>query len=150
MFSIVAWVAQHTFDLVSAAGIIAGLGFTAASFREDTRSRRLANLIKLTQQHRDIWEETQSNPRLVRVIDSKADLYTKPISVEESQFVVLVILHLHCWYRAIQEGEVESLDGLSKDVREFFALPIPGRVWNEKKEFQDRDFVQFVESVRKL
>lgn len=149
MTTAILWLVHHGFDLISAVGIIAGLGFTTASFREDTRSRRLSNLITLTQQHRDIWEEIQSNPRLMRVMDAKVDLFTKPITTEETQFVVLLILHLHCWYRAITEEEVETLDGLGKDVKEFFALPIPLAIWNSKREFYDFEFVRFVDEMRR-
>lgn len=141
------WIGNHAFDLLSAVGIISSLGFTAVSFREDTRSRRLNNLVRLTEQHRDIWEESQNNPRLSRVRDSKADLYTKPVTAEEAQFVMLLMFHLHCWYRAILGKEVSDLEGLEKDIRSFFERPIPQQVWQERKSFFDRDFRQFVDEL---
>ena len=144
------WMSQHGFDLLSAAGIVSGFLFTSASFRADTRSRRLANLITLTQQHRDLWEETMKNPHLNRVTNPKAELGNKPITHGESQFVVLLILHLHCWFRAIQNSEVRGVEGLSRDMKLFFSLPIPRRVWEEKRAFQDRDFVEFVDKARGL
>src|SRR5687767_3564731 len=101
-----AWFAQHGLELLEAIGIAAGLFYTAASFRADTRSRRLSNLVNLTKQHRDIWEEMLGKSSLVRVKDPKADLYTKPVTPDEARLVVFLILHLHCWYRAILEGEV--------------------------------------------
>jgi len=103
------WLAQHGLEVLSAVGIIAGLGFTAASFRADTRSRRLTNLVSLAQQHRDIWEEVQSNPALARVIDPNADLYTNPVTTQEAIFVGHLLLHLHSWYRLMEKGEVRSL-----------------------------------------
>jgi hypothetical protein len=139
------WLAQHGFEVLSAVGIIAGLAFTAASFRADTRSRRLNNLVSLTQQHRDIWEEIQSNPSLARVIDPNADLYTKPVTPQEAVFVGHLLLHLHSWYRLMRGGEVRAFDGLSLDMKAFFAMPIPINVWNERREFFDLDFVDFVE-----
>jgi len=147
MWNAVIWIASHSFDLISAVGIIAGLGFTTASFREDTRSRRLSNLVRLTEQHRDIWEESQNNPKLARIRDPQADLYTKPVTPEETQFVMLLMFHLHCWYRAIQEGEVNVLEGLEMDIQNFFNRPIPRHVWNERKAFFDSDFRKFVEGV---
>ena len=147
MLTVLAWMAQHGFDLLSAAGIVSGLGFTAASFREDIRSRRLANLVTLTQQHRDIWEESQSNPSLARVRSSVADLYTKPVTAEETQFVMLLMFHLYCWYRASLGGEVNVLEGLEQDVKSFFTRPIPHHVWNERKAFFDRDFRHFVDDI---
>ena len=144
------WMSQHGFDLLSAAGIVSGFLFTSASFRADTRSRRLANLITLTQQHRDIWEKTLQKPHLHRVTDPKVELGITPITPEESQFVVLLILHLYCWFRALQNREVRGVEGLSRDMKLFFSLPIPRRVWEEKRAFQDRDFVEFVDKARGL
>lgn len=147
MPSLLSWIGSHAFDLLSAVGIIAGLAFTTASYRENTRSRRLTNLVRLTEQHRDIWEESQNNPKVARIRDPKADLYTKPVTAEESQFVMLLMFHLHCWYRAIQGKEVSSLDGLEKDIRNFFNRPLPRHVWEDRKSFFDRDFRQFVDEL---
>mgnify|MGYP000856693403 CR=1 FL=1 len=145
MSSLLLWASEHIFDLISATGIIAGLGYTALSFREDTQSRRLTNLVRLTEQHRDIWEEAQNNPKVHRVLDAEADLYTKPVTAEEATFVMLLLFHLHCWYRAILHGEVEALEGLKKDMNTVFALPIPRQVWQERKGYFDADFRRFVD-----
>lgn len=147
MSGFVSWMGNHTLDLLSAVGIVSSLAFTAVSFREDTRSRRLNNLVKLTEQHRDIWEESQGNPKLARVRDAKADLYTKPVTAEEAQFVMLLMFHLHCWYRAILGKEVAALEGLEKDIRSFFSKPVPRYVWEERKSFFDRDFRRFVDDL---
>lgn len=147
MSILLSWISNHLFDLLSAGGLIASLGFTAASFREDTRSRRLSNLLKLTEQHRDIWEESQSNLKLARIRDPHADLYTKPVTPEEAQFVMLLMFHLHCWYQAIQEGEVNILEGLELDILNFFSRPVSRQVWNERKAFFDRSFRQFVDDI---
>jgi hypothetical protein len=141
------WIGNHAFDLLSSVGIISSLAFTAVSFREDTRSRRLNNLVRLTEQHRDIWEESQNNPKLARIRDAEADLYTKPVTAEETQFVMLLMFHLHCWYRAIEGKEVSSLDGLEKDIRNFFSRPVPRHVWEERKSFFDRDFRRYVDDL---
>lgn len=141
------WIGNHAFDLLSAVGIISSLAFTAVSFREDTRSRRLNNLVRLTEQHRDIWEESQNNLKLARIRDAKADLYTKPVTAEETQFVMLLMFHLHCWYRAIQGKEVSNLDGLEKDIRNFFSRPVTRHVWEDRKSFFDRDFRRFVDDL---
>ena len=144
------WMSQHGFDLLSAAGIVSGFLFTSASFRADTRSRRLANLITLTQQHRDIWEKALQKPHLHRVIDPKAELGTTPITPEESQFVVLLILHLYCWFRVLQYRDVRGVEGLSRDIKSFFSLPIPLRIWEEKQSYYDQDFVAFVDKARRF
>ena len=50
------WMDNHGFDLLEAVGIIASLTFTAVSFRRDDRSRRVGNLLTLTQSHREVWK----------------------------------------------------------------------------------------------
>jgi hypothetical protein len=147
MPSLLSWIGSHALDLLSALGIVSSLAFTAVSFREDTRSRRLNNLVRLTEQHRDIWEESQNNPKIARIRDPKADLYTKPVTAEEAQFVMLLIFHLHCWFRAIQEREVTALEGLEQDIQSFFNRPIPRHVWSERKAFFDADFRDFVDGI---
>jgi len=139
------WLAQHGFDLISSFGIVAGLLFTSATYRSDTRSRRLSNLISLTQQHRAIWDNFIQKPALERVLNSNANLKTKPVTAEEDQFVGLLILHLYCWFRAVEADEVKDVEGLSRDIRAFFDLPIPRKIWYERREFYDADFAWFVE-----
>jgi hypothetical protein len=63
MPGLLSWIGNHVFDLLSAVGIISSLVYTSASFREGTRSRRLGNLLTLTQQHREIWEKSLGNPK---------------------------------------------------------------------------------------
>jgi hypothetical protein len=147
MPSLLSWIGSHALDLLSALGIVSSLAFTAVSFREDTRSRRLNNLVRLTEQHRDIWQESQNNPKLARIRDPKADLYTKPVTAEEAQFVMLLMFHLHCWFRAIQQGEVRVLEGLEMDIRNFLGRPVPKDVWEQRKAYFDPDFRHFVDAI---
>lgn len=39
-----------------------------------------------------------------------------------------------------------KLEGMQKDIKAFFSLPIPKAVWEQVKPFQDEDFVEFVEN----
>ena len=54
---------------------------------------------------------------------------------------------IYCVYRATKLGMYPHLEGLRRDVREFYSLPIPSQVWERMKSFQDRDFVSFVEDA---
>jgi len=44
-----------------------------------------------------------------------------------------------------REGMFVKLQGLRADVKDFMSLPIPKRVWERLKPFQDDEFVAFVE-----
>lgn len=137
----------HASEWISLFGILSGLGITTHSLRKETKARQLSNLLTLTQQQREIWEKIHDNPSLVRVLLTQVDLKTNPITRQETFFVNEVILHVLCWYRAINEHEVQALDGLERDIAEFFSLPIPKSIWNMKKSYFDTDFVNFVSNA---
>lgn len=139
------WIIEHWLDFLQSVGIIAGLLFTVHTIRTDAKSRRIANLIAFTQQNRDIWKQMYERPELARVFESEVDLDRAPVTNEERLFAKLLILHLDSVHRAMKEDMFVSLSGLQKDIRMSFARPVLRAVWEEIKEFQDNDFVAFVE-----
>ncbi|HUZ08189.1 MAG TPA: hypothetical protein VMV89_11970 [Candidatus Paceibacterota bacterium] len=68
------WLAENWFNLFSSLGIIGGLCFTVVSLRSETKTRRIANLLTVTANYREIWKEFFHSPELTRVIDPKADV----------------------------------------------------------------------------
>lgn len=142
------WVSQNWFNLFSAIGIIAGLWFTAFSLRSETKTRRIANLLTITANHREIWKEFLNNPKLARVRDAGADIVKQPVTDDERLFVIMVILHINSAYYSMKDGLVVKLDGLRGDVAQILARPVPKAIWEKIKQFQNDDFVAFVESCR--
>ena len=139
------WIGEHWFDLLQTVGIVGGLLFTARTTLKDDQSRKIANLIAIKQQYREIWKELYDRPQLGRMLEKGVNLNTHPISTEESLFVKLLILHLDTVYRAMKAGMFVSLEGLQEDVREFFSSPIPRTIWSKMRPYQDKDFVRFIE-----
>jgi hypothetical protein len=140
------WFQDNSFDLLQCVGIIGGLLFTAASFRANGKARRVANLIAITHHHREIWTQLYKQPELSRVVKPTVDLRREPVTEGEELFVDLLILHLSSSYHAMREGVFVKPQGLRKDIRWFFALPIPRAVWRKSRVLQDEDFVKFIES----
>jgi len=140
------WTLQNWFNLFSAAGIIGSLWFAAISLRSETRTRRIANLLAITANHREIWKEFLNNQKLERVRDPAADTAKHPVTDVERVFINLVIQHVNSVYRAMNDQLVIKMEGVRRDIAQFFSLPIPKSVWGRTKLFQDRDFVVFVES----
>jgi len=138
------WIAQNWFELLQTVGIIGGLVFTAFSVSKDDKSRKIANLIAIKQQHREIWRELFDRPRLMRVLKPDVDLNTEDVTDEEALFVKLLFLHLASVHRANQAGMFVEIQALDKDIREFVALPIPRAIWNRLKPFLDKDFIELV------
>lgn len=142
------WIFQNIFNLLTAIGIIGGLWFTAVSLRSEAKTRRIANLLTIIANHREVWKGFSNDSALARVLDASADPVKQPVTEAEETFVNLVILHISSAYYAMKDELVVKLDGLRRDVAEFFSLPIPGTVWEKSKILQNDDFVAFVESCR--
>ena len=139
------WISHNWFALVHTGAVSGGLFLTGIAFWLDARARRVANLIRLTEQHRELWERMCSQPELARILDPDADLVKSPVTAEEELFVIFVILHLSNSYYGMRAGFFQKPHGLRRDIELFFSLPIPSVVWEKVKELQDRPFVSFVE-----
>ena len=142
------WFLQNWFNLFSAIGIIAGLWFTAFSLRSETKTRRIANLLTITANHREIWKEFLTNPKLARIRDASTDLEKQPVTDAERVFVTMIILHISSVYYAMKDELVVKLEGLRRDVAQFLSLPIPKAIWERMKVFQNEALVRFIEECR--
>lgn len=140
------WLLENWFTLLSAMGIIGGLFFTAFSLRSEAKTRRIAHLLTITANHREVWKEFSHNPQLARVLDASANVLKQPVTPEEEIFVNLVLLHISSVYYAMKDELVIKLEGLRRDVAQFLSLPIPRAIWEKSKLVQNDNFVAFVES----
>lgn len=142
------WLAENGFIVLNALGVVAGLFFTGYSLHSETKTRRIANLLALTEGHRDIWKELFRSPHLGRVLDTTADIAKQPITRDEEIFANLVIQHLSVVFHAMRNELTIKPEGLRRDVWWFFSLPIPSTVWNQLKVLHNDKFVAFVEECR--
>ena len=138
------WINDNWFNLLNAFGIIGGLLFTAHSLRSETETRRIANLLTLVQNHRELWKEFINHPELGRILDSSVNLDAHPVTTAETAFVTMMIQHLGGAFQTMQSGLLIQQEGLRQDVATFFTLPIPHAIWQETKAFQNDDFLAFV------
>jgi hypothetical protein len=139
------WMSHNWFALVQTGALLAGLFLIGTALLFEARARRVANLIRLTQQHRDLWERMYSQPELARIFDPDADPVQAVITPQEETFVIFIILHLSSTYYAMRSGFFQKMHGLRKDIARIFSLPIPRAVWEKVKDLQDAPFVKFVE-----
>jgi hypothetical protein len=142
------WASQNWFNLFSAIGIIGSLWVAVFSLRSDAKTRRIANLLTITANHREIWKEFLNNPKLARVRDAGANTAKQPVTDAERVFVTFVILHMSSVFHAMSDQLVVKVEGLRRDIAQFFSLPITREVWEKIKVFQNDDFVAFVESCQ--
>lgn len=139
------WLSQNWFALLQTGVLGGGLLLVGIAVWLEARARRVGNLIRLTQQHRNLWERMYTDPLLARILDPDADLTEKPVTAEEEMFVIFLVLHLNSTYYAMRAGLFQKLHGLRKDIERFFSLPIPRTVWLKVQDLQDESFVRFVE-----
>lgn len=140
------WLLTNWFTLLNAVGVIGGLFFTAFSLHSQNQTRRIANLLTITANHREVWKEYSHNSQLKRVLDASVNLIKQPVTPEEEVFVNSVLLHISSVYYAMRDELVIKLEGLRRDVSQFLSLPIPRAIWEKSKLVQNDDFVAFVES----
>lgn len=140
------WLAENWFNLLNSVGIIGGLWFTAVSLHSEAKTRRVANLLTITANYREVWQEFFRSPELARVIEPSADLSKQPVTPAEEFFVNLIISHISSVHEALKDELLTKQEGLRQDVRSFFSLPVPKAVWSATKLLQNRDFAAFIES----
>jgi hypothetical protein len=143
------WLTENWFNLFSSLGIIGGLWFTTVSLHSETKTRRVANLLTITANYREVWKEFFRSSELARVVDPVANVAKQPVTPAEEFFVSLVISHTSSVYEAIKDELLTKQEGLRRDVGLFFSLPIPNAVWTKSKLLQNQDFAAFIESSLK-
>lgn len=142
------WIAHNWFEAIQTLGIVAGLVFPTLTLRADIKSRRIDNLFALTEHHQEIWNLFHQSPHLARILKPRVNLRHAPVTTQEKLFVKALILHLSGTHQAMRAGLFSEPDALHRDIRSFFALPIPREVWERAKIYQNREFVVFVEEAR--
>ena len=140
------WLRDNWFVFLQSAGIIGGLFFTALSIRQGTTARRVTDLLTLTEQHRELWNEVYRRPELGRVFASTIDLIANPVTVAEERFLNEVVVHFTTGWLLARKKSLITMEALKADSGSFFELPLPRAVWEQTKSARDPAFVRFVES----
>jgi len=150
------WVSENWVNIVTAVSGIGGLWAAvfalldnAKARREETKARRVANLLTITANHRELWKMPLLYPALARVIDPMADVAKQPPTPAEEFFMSMAISHTGSTYEALKDELMTSQEGLSRDVQSFYSLPVPQAVWQRTKLLQNQDFAAFIESSLK-
>jgi len=143
---ILGWIGARWFELLQATSVLAGLFFAVRTLRMDIKERRIQNLFTVNEAHRSIWSALYERPELARILDEKIDVKEHPPTLEEKRFVHFLILHLRASFKARKYGMEFDDDAIALDISDFFSKPIPRVVWQWTKQFQDADFVQFVDT----
>lgn len=142
---ILIWVKANWFHLVQTVSLVLSLVFTGKSLQQAFKAQQLSNLFSLTSFHREIWSLTFTRPELRRVLKTDVDLTKEPITDDERQFIKLLILHLSCTYEGARRNSIVPIENIKSDVEDFFSKPLPIKVWEEIKVYQNKKFLEFVD-----
>ncbi len=145
MIKVLQWLGMHGREIFETLALVISLYFTAASFRANTKERRISNLMTLAGNHRELWLHASEKSGLDRIQKPNVNLKRRAVTAVEKRFVHLLITNLAVSYAAMQDGVLPGLPGLQKDVRNFFSLPIPKEVWKWSRQFQEENFIAFVD-----
>jgi hypothetical protein len=140
------WLATNWFNLAQTAGIVASLGATALALQKQAHQTQAQNLLTITEHHREIWRQPIEQQELWGVLRDEPLSSEEEVPTAQHRFVQQLILHLAASYEALRLGALTELEGLRADVHDFFTKPIPRRVWEESKRYQNQRFIAFVES----
>jgi hypothetical protein len=132
-------------ELVQTIAIVAGLAYTALSFRKDSEGHRIGNLLEIVKGYREVWVYIIEKPELARIFDRKVNFDQTPITPAEDRIVRLSIQHIYTAYVSSKRWLKKYLPEIGNDVADYLSRPIPKKVWHDVKALQSKDFVAFVE-----
>lgn len=99
----------------------------------------------LTKAHREIWSLAIDRQHLFRIREKNIDFDLHPITDDEKQFVMLLLLHITTSFELSKSNSIINIEKTKQDVDGFLDYPIPSRIWVETKSFFNSDFIAFVD-----
>jgi hypothetical protein len=149
MGALASWVDGNWFNVIQTVGIIGSLWLATGAANRDARAKEIENLLSLSEHHRDLWKEVPQRKDLKRVFQADANVVSTPVTVAETEFLNLVIVHFQTGWWIARAGGMTTLSEMKVDVRGFFSLPLPRAVWEKTKTNRNPEFVRFVENALK-
>jgi hypothetical protein len=117
----------------------------AKAREREAKSREIENILTLADHHRNLWGEVSEHPELKRVFEENADAVKNPPTVLEEVFINKAFAQYLTGWRIVDAGGLTTQEELEADMRWFFTLPLPHKVWEKNKGFKNQQFVEFVE-----
>jgi hypothetical protein len=136
---------QIDIDLVQTIAIVVGFLVTFVQLRATSQLTRFDIFWRVGDSHRDVWQPMIDNPAFARLLDLDPNLGQVPISHQERRFAISVILHIENVFRSEQAGYYRITAPEEMDIAELLSYPILRSVWNECRDFQSPNFVEFME-----
>lgn len=142
MFMEIDWI-----EVAQTIGIITAIMISVWQIRVMIKHNKLQIQQQMILSHRDYWKLMYQYPELARITEKNINLDEKPLTIFEERYVHMLINHLTFVISASKEKSYEILEGDKLDIKTFFELPIPKKVWNESKKYHSKDFVKKFEDI---
>jgi len=121
--------------------------FTGFSLKKDNQSRRIANLLALKAEHRELWAAISSDPSLDRLVADETPSQPQPLTAREEVFCRQIIVHAATAWSLVLDGTPLDREGLAADIGSFFSKPVPFTAWEGAKHAQSLGFMRFVDDA---
>jgi hypothetical protein len=135
------------FNIVQTISIVLGLVFAGLSLRKDNRGRRLANLLSLKAEHRELWNVIHDKPEFARILKSEVDLATEAMTPQEEIFLRQMIVHFAVSWELLRDGTPFDIGAFRRDAGHIFSLPLPNLAWQRALAAQNPEFARFINNA---
>ncbi len=143
----ISWLSKnmvYVTQIIQTVAIIATVLVMIFQLRGSTKSNRALMSLQFTNSHREIWSHLFTNPTLERIQNDEVDLTKEPLKLTEEFFVIMVLNHMSAVFDAFKQGLHRIY---IDDFIAFFKLPIPKEVWALNKQYQNQEFVKFIDNI---
>ncbi len=140
------YVQSLTFFQVAQLSLIAfGLAFTAVQLRRTARAARVANLLTLTKNHRELWTMLLSDENLRSIILSGREVESiKDLTFEEQQMINFFLLHMATAFELHRFGLITRNGASATDIAALMNLPMFSAMWEEYQQYHTKSFRRYV------
>lgn len=138
---------DNWFDLFQSIFIIASFMLAAMAWRSDKISRKSDTHLKVGESYKGLWDAFLENEEFRRITDPTVDLKENPVTEAERVLVRQLIVHLHGVFVAQKLNQIETVEGMDADVKNFYSKPIPKAVWRSVRSRQNADFRNYMDRL---
>lgn len=108
MADFISYVRENWLNVVTATGVIGSLWIGIKKSNRDAKDKADEKLERAGDRHVELWTRMSKEPGLKRILQTELDVRAEPISVEEEEFINLVMVHfLKTWRLAKNGGAVK-------------------------------------------
>jgi hypothetical protein len=148
--SLFVWQPITVFQAIQLGLIAGGLAFTAVQLFRTARSIRVANLLALTNSHRELWTMLLAEERLRSVMYTARECNSPDdLSLEERILINFFLLHMASAHELQRTHMITRNRATADDMVELLSIPAFAVMWKENQRFHRPRFRRFIDRARR-